>query len=129
MPRTMTEEEWVTTYDPHCDDGGYLRYGYATEGERRLLEQAHAERRLWTFCYTEVGNPYITQGFGYVNREYYIICVVPYTEGEEIIVESETLYCDSCGEWFSDVSEGEDAVERSPTCHWRCVACEEEAGA
>ena len=124
---TISEQDWFDQFRPHLDDNqtyGVVNYGYQTEAERRVLEQAHAERRLWTYCHTGVGNYYLVQGWAYVNREFYVICDVPVPEGVEYDVESEeTFYCETCGNWFDDMNTAKGSVTRAEADASTCVKC------
>jgi hypothetical protein len=127
---TISEQEWRDQFRPHQDEAqtaGLVNYGYQTEGERRLLEQANAERRLWTYCLTSAGNYYITQGWSYVNREFYVICDVPVPEGIDYDVESEEMpYCEICGDLFGDGEFAPSSVDPSQCHHCYTNSMDEE---
>ena len=133
--QTITEADWYAQFQPHLDDtdtAGLKNYGYQTEAEIQVLEQAQAEGRLWTYCMTGVGNAYIAQGFAFVNREFYIITAVP--APAEVWLEIDmgpTLFCEYCGEWFTDQNGSDESVTRSTTDPLTCVPCQtdDEGGA
>lgn len=126
ITHSITEADWRAWFKPHAadDTGGFRTYGYQTDEERALLARMHAERRLWTYCCTAVGNPYIRQGLAFVDREFYIVCDVAYDEGAEFQIEHDWLYCEDCGNWFDDECDDEDAVPRSERTAYFCVHCE-----
>lgn len=115
----ISEQDWRDQFRPHD-----TTYGYFTEAERRVLEQAHAERRLWTYGFTGAGNPWIVQGWAYVDREFYIICDVPVPEGIEYTIDmGSTCFCELCGEWFRDQNDSPESVKRSSLDTSLCMDC------
>lgn len=123
--QTITEEAWRQQYQPHEDAQqtyGVVNYGYQTEAEIQVLEQAQAEGRLWTYCLSAVGNAYIAQGWAYVNREFYIITAAPAPAGLEIDM-GPPAFCEYCGEWFVDQNDSYEGVTRSTTDPLTCVPC------
>lgn len=130
-PRPFREVDWYEKFQPHIDDNqtaGFVNYDYQTAAELSVLQQANAERKLWTYCHTPPGNYYITQGWALVNREFYVITAVPSPAGVWLEIDmGPTAFCEYCGEWFADFLDGEerdDAVERSTTDPLTCVTCQ-----
>lgn len=124
---TITEDEFRTRFRPQegDDTGGFVNYWPTTPGHEALMQQADAERRLWTWCGTAGGNTAIVQGWAFVNREFYIICDVPVPDGEDYTIRCEALYCEDCGERFSDISHPDDpdVVERADPDDDYCDCC------
>jgi hypothetical protein len=87
---TLTEDEWDEKFQPETDEEGclYVQRDWTNAADLPLIDQALAERRLWTMVEDDDGNMCIAQGYRRVNRLYYIICTVPYGEDEWVFVET-----------------------------------------
>jgi len=124
---TLTEDEFIVRFQPetHPDGSLYVQREWSTHAELRFLEQMHYERRLWTVVIGDCGNFGILQGYCYVNRDYYIVCAVPYASDDVFDVQCEQVFCSGCGARYSDGGDQGDTVPQSTTNPYRCTVCEE----
>ena len=93
-PTVLTEDEFIARFEPERSSDGSLfvqRYWHSADDEKDIA-RALAERRLWTYVHDGAGNASPVQGYHLVNREFYIICAVPYDEGEAIDVLGDLDY-------------------------------------
>jgi hypothetical protein len=123
--RVLSEDEWVEQFQPETDENGdlYVQRDWTVGEDLEVIKQALQENRLWTAVEGCGGNFYIEQGFWKVNRLFYIVCNVPFAEGEDVLVETELTNCMNCGEFFTTVNPH--GVLRGKD--YNCVKCEEEA--
>lgn len=123
----LTENEFIAWFAPERDvDGGYFVQRYwDVPTDEQIITRARAERRLWTYVNDGVGNASPVQGDHFVNREFYIICALPYDDGETIDVIGDIEFCTVCGQRFADEAQpgDTDAVTRSLDDEWTCVPC------
>ena len=125
----LTEDEFIARFAPEgARDGSvYVQRYWFSVPERQLLERADAERRLWTYVNDGAGNGAPVQGYHVVNREFYIVCEVPYAQGDHISVIGDIDYCTICGERFADSAHPDNRIvtTRSPADPSVCLECVE----
>lgn len=109
--QTITFEEFYATYKPlHTEDGDLRQFEPRTDDptERAMIEQAIAENRLWTYHHGEYDSVYFANGPHFVNRLDYVICEVPYAEGEVLYAEDPdhlpNWYCEWCHAEYDEIS-------------------------
>ena len=126
-PMVLTEGEFIARFEPERSWDGSLfvqRYWHSADDEKDIA-RALAERRLWTYVHDGAGNAAPVQGYHLVNREFYIICAVPYDEGEAIDVLGDLEYCALCGQRFADEAHPDDldVAARSDEDESECLGC------
>ena len=98
MPKTPTyidEETFIEQYKPHAiesDDAfQYVQYDWMETPDMDEIFEATKNRKIRTVIESDNEEQPITivSGHHRVNRLYYIITEVPFSEGEEIIIEPE----------------------------------------
>lgn len=123
---TITEDEFFATYKPLHDEHGNIRYFCRhSEQDLPLIQQAHKERRLWTYHHGEYNSTYFWSGFHIVNVLDYVICEVPYGKQDDLIAEDpdQTISdeCSWCGKFHEDLTEAEyDALQSGKPCSAKC---------
>jgi hypothetical protein len=124
---SLTEAEFIAYFRPetHPDGTVYVQRHWGTDGDEAAIAVAHTERRLWTYVNDGAGNASPVQGWHAVNREFYIICAVPFGEADAISVLGDIDYCTICGERFADEAHPDDpdVVTRSSGDDWVCSFC------
>lgn len=128
MHSVLSEAEFIASFRPETQPDGsvYVQRHWGTEADEAAIVHAHGERRLWTYVNDGAGNASPVQGWHAVNREFYIICAVPYDQADAISVLGDVDYCTICGERFADEASPDDPeeVERSSVDAWICATCE-----
>jgi hypothetical protein len=139
----LTEEEFYAIYKPLMTTHGDLRlFEPRTDDpkERKLIETAIVENRLWTMHHGEYDSVYFWNGPHFVNRLDYVICEVPYAEGVNLITYDPNhlpnWYCEHCGteydsitrERYDELSEGIPCCETCPGEEETCATCEDPFG-
>jgi len=123
----LTEAEFIAHFRPETNPDGsvYVQRHWGTEADEAFILAAHAERRLWTYVNDGAGNASPVQGWRAVNREFYIICAVPYDEADAISVLGDVDYCTICGQRFADEAHPDDpdVVVRSNIDDCLCADC------
>jgi hypothetical protein len=86
--KRMSEDEFIDKFKPE-EDGGmvYRLRDWTFPKDLKEIKKADKERRLWTMVEDDNGNPAVCQGDRRVNRQFYIICAVPYGPDEEIEIK------------------------------------------
>ena len=78
----MTFEEFDDKYDPIIRDNDSMHW--ETYGEDLEIVQSYPNNKVWT-CVEVEGNLYLIPGYHWVNRLFYVICNIEWTnENEEI---------------------------------------------
>lgn len=87
----LDEDKFVERFKPETDENGdlYRQRDWCDAADWKMIEQAAGERRLWTAVENDHGNWTLVNGFHRVNRLYYVICAVPYAEGDDFEVYDE----------------------------------------
>lgn len=123
----LSEAEFIARFQPerHSDGSYYVQRDWTDPREWALIQEADAANRLWTCVNDGAGNDGIVQGLLHVNREFYIICAVPYADRERYSVISDVDFCTICGERFADTvpEDEEEVVTRSELEPDVCVSC------
>ena len=123
----FTEAEFIAYFRPetHPDGSMYVQRHWGSEDDEAAITLAHTERRLWTYVNDGAGNASPVQGWHSVNREFYIICAVPYAYNEVFNVIGDVDYCTICGERFADEAHPDDpdVVVRSSSDDCLCATC------
>lgn len=106
---TITEDEFLEKYRPLKTDEGDIRlFSPHSEEDRPMVLTAIAERRLWTMHHGEYDSTYFWSGPHFVNRLAYVICEVPFEEGEDIGAEDPdqlpSWHCEWCDAEYDEVS-------------------------
>ena len=131
LTRDITEDEFFATYKPLCDEHGNVRYFCRhSEQDQPLLRQAFAERRVWTYHHGDCNSVYYRNGMRIVNVLDYLICEVPYAEGEDLLAEEPdqpiTDECEGCGKYFDDLTERQyEALQAGAPCSKGCPGRED----
>lgn len=107
---TITEDEFYEKYRPLKTEHGDLKtYCRHNDADRPIIQQALAERRLWTMHHGDYDSVYFWNGFHFVNTLDYVICEVPYDEGDDLIaIDADAPICTecvSCGMFYEDITE------------------------
>lgn len=105
MTERITDAVFDERFKPEMNEAGdgYRQYdnfhGEGWEAEREMLRGLHAAGRVWTCLDTDDGSWALANGMHRVNRQYYVICAVPYTAGVLIDVydPDEPPRCPECG--------------------------------
>lgn len=89
---TLTEDAFIAQFQPEAWPNGdlYRQRDWEHDGHRKLIQQAEAERRLWTMVEDDHGDLVLVQGFAWANRMYYVICAVPTPEGAAYTITMNT---------------------------------------
>lgn len=107
VPTDLTEEEFERRFRPIAKADGALWYDRDNPADEALIDQAFAERRLWTMCDGDYDTLYYWSGAHYVNRIGYLITEVPVPEGEaffvDVEVDAHSLCCPWCEREEEDV--------------------------
>lgn len=120
--QTLPEAEFYAKYQPQRTEHGDLKlYSRHNDEDRPLIQQALDERRLWTMHHGEYNSVYFWSGFHFVNTLDYVICAVPYDEGEDFITEDPdheiNTECPSCGAWHENLTEAQyDDINAGKPC-------------
>lgn len=86
----LSEDEFVERFQPYEEpEGGYVQYEAHNPEDRKLMELAQAENRLWTALEDDNGEWCLGSGFHFVNRLYYIICKVPFEKDHDYLVRDD----------------------------------------
>lgn len=116
----LDEQSFDTQFGSvNAPDGGFF---WDLDTDPAVLEQAHAERRLWTALDADNGGTVLVNRFAFVNRFAYVIAERPYPEGADIEAPMDGPdFCTQCDKAFT--SDG--TVPRAEDCIDLCVACYE----
>jgi hypothetical protein len=77
----MTEDAFIEHFKPEEHEDGSI-YVQRYHDSRELIEKAIKERKLWTMVEADE-EWYLLPDYHLVNRLYYVICQVPFTEEQE----------------------------------------------
>lgn len=120
----LTEDQFIARFRPEeNEEGGYYRQrDWCNKEDWALCLAADKERRLWTALDDDNGEWCLCSGYHYVNRFYYVIVEIPYTEGADIVAQDPYEVKAKCAECGEDIPGGDPNDEELI-----CESCKEES--
>ena len=76
----LDDDQFEERFEPELAGESWKQY--PTHGHEEYLEAARVERRLWTAIDAD-GELFLSSGFHFVNRLYYIVTKRPYPAGAD----------------------------------------------